>query len=158
MHSILSLLSSLEAAGAHLPIKALSLFSKKHSLMGWTLPAEGLCLSVVCCLKHCLSWRTCTYFWIILLFYYIKTGSLDIRDLTFIAHPQQVLFLHTRAHWACTCENTITDSTFSATDSDILTNVMANSATVLFYACALHYLTNHNIFSHSFSSIFCVLV
>lgn len=91
----------------------------------------------------------CTYFWIVLLFYYIKTASLDICDLTFIVHPQQILFLHTRAHCACTCDICIMGSTFSTTGSDIITNVVANSATVLFYACALHYLTNHNIFCHS---------
>ena len=64
-------------------------------------------------------------------------------------HPQQILFLRTRAHCACTCENSIIDGTFSTTGSDILTIVMGNSVTVLFYACALNYLTSHNIFCHS---------
>jgi hypothetical protein len=30
------------------------------------------------------------------LFYYIKTASLDIGGLTFIVHPQRILFLHTK--------------------------------------------------------------
>ena len=79
----------------------------------------------------------------------VKTACLDICDQPYIAHPQWILFLHTRAHCACTCENSIIGSTFSTTGSDILINVMANSATVLFYTCALHYLTIHNIFCHS---------
>jgi hypothetical protein len=73
------------------------------------LAAEGLCLWVVCCLKHLLSFSVggvlfktltvlknfCTYFWIVVLFYYFKTTSLDIDNWTSFVHPQWILFLYT---------------------------------------------------------------